>query len=106
MGGRQVAEIKNFITENNLNKDGLLKSNEINFSKEQNTQLVEDANEESSNKKIDSLEIALRKFKKQSSGIISEIRKREAYDKPSVKRKKKSKEARKHRKMGKYSSRW
>ncbi len=49
-------------------------------------------------KKVESLETALRRFKKQSSGIISEVRKREAYDKPSVKRKKKSKEARKHKK--------
>jgi small subunit ribosomal protein S21 len=45
--------------------------------------------------KSESLERALKRFKKQSSGVISEIRKREAYDKPSVKRKKKSKEARK-----------
>ena len=57
-------------------------------------------------KKSESLESVLRRFKKQSSGIISEIRKREAYDKPSVKRKKKSKEARKHKKMGKYGNRW
>lgn len=55
-------------------------------------------------KKIESLENALRKFKRQSSGIISEVRKREAYDKPSVKRKKKSKEARKHKKNNKYGS--
>ncbi len=46
-------------------------------------------------KKSESLESVLRRFKKQSLGVISEIRKREAYDKPSVKRKKKSKEARK-----------
>ena len=57
-------------------------------------------------KKSESLESVLRRFKKQSSGIISEIRKREAYDKPSVKRKKKSKEARRHKKMGKYGNRW
>lgn len=58
-------------------------------------------------KKGEPLESALRKFKKQSSGIISEIRKREAYDKPSVKRKKKSKEARKRKKMGRYNGgRW
>lgn len=49
-------------------------------------------------KKTESFDIKLRNFKKQSSGIISEIRKREAYDKPSVKRKKKSKEARRHNK--------
>ena len=40
----------------------------------------------------DSFETALRKFKKQSekAGILSEARKREAYEKPSVKRKKKA----------------
>ena len=48
--------------------------------------------------KNESLDSALRRFKRQSSGIISEVRKREAYDKPSVKRKKKSKEARKKKK--------
>ena len=57
-----------------------------------------------SNKKIESLESALRRFKRQSSGIISEVRKREAYDKPSVKRKKKSKEARRHQKSGRFNS--
>ncbi len=61
----------------------------------------------SSPKRNESLEATLRRFKKQSSGIISELRKREAYDKPSVKRKKKSKEARRHKKMNKYNSgRW
>ena len=45
----------------------------------------------------DSFENALRKFKKQCEreGILSEIKKREHYDKPSVKRKKKSIAARK-----------
>ena len=40
----------------------------------------------------ESLESALRRFKKQCArgGIIQEVRKREAYEKPSVKRKKKS----------------
>ena len=44
----------------------------------------------------ESLENALRRFKKQcaKSGVISEVRKREHYEKPSVKRKKKSEEAR------------
>lgn len=65
-----------------------------------------DENSKPLSKKTESLESVLRRFKKQSSGIISEIRKREAYDKPSVKRKKKSKEARRHKKMGKYSNRW
>ena len=46
------------------------------------------------------LEKALRVFKRKSAGIISEVRKREAYDSPSVKRKKKSKEARRKKKMG------
>ena len=60
--------------------------------------------ESKTNKKIESLESALRRFKRQSSGIISEVRKREAYDKPSVKRKKKSKEARRHQKNGRFNS--
>lgn len=106
MGGRQVAEIQEFIKENKSNKNGFIKSNEINSSIEQEDKPTNDENTKFSGKKNDSLEIALRRFKKQSSGIISEIRKREAYDKPSVKRKKKSKEARKHKKMSKYSSRW
>lgn len=49
-------------------------------------------------KKSETLEGKLWKFKRDSSGIISEIRKREHYDKPSVKRKKKSKEARRRKK--------
>lgn len=53
--------------------------------------------------KNESLDSALRRFKRQSSGVISEVRKREAYDKPSIKRKKKSKEARKkNRKKSNY----
>lgn len=45
----------------------------------------------------DSFEAALKKFKKQceKAGILSEVRKREAYEKPSVKRKKKDVAARK-----------
>ncbi len=45
----------------------------------------------------ESFENALRKFKKQCEreGILSEIKKREHYDKPSVKKKKKSIAARK-----------
>ena len=47
----------------------------------------------------ESLESALRRFKKQCSraGVIQEVRKREAYEKPSVKRKKKSEAARKRK---------
>ena len=47
----------------------------------------------------ESLESALRRFKKQFArgGIIQEVRKREAYEKPSVKRKKKSEAARKRK---------
>lgn len=47
----------------------------------------------------ESLDSALRRFKKQCSkaGVIAEIRKREAYEKPSVKRKKKSEAARKRK---------
>jgi small subunit ribosomal protein S21 len=45
----------------------------------------------------DSFENALKKFKKQceKEGILSEIKKREHYEKPSVKRKKKALAARK-----------
>jgi len=45
----------------------------------------------------DSFESALKKFKKQceKAGIITETRKRESYEKPSVKRKKKDIAARK-----------
>jgi small subunit ribosomal protein S21 len=45
----------------------------------------------------DSFENALRKFKKQCEreGILSEIKKREHYEKPSVKKKKKALAARK-----------
>ncbi len=47
--------------------------------------------------KDESLDRALRRFKKscQKSGVMSELRKRSAYDKPSVKRKKKADAARK-----------
>jgi len=45
----------------------------------------------------DSFEAALKRFKKQceKAGILSEVRKREAYEKPSVKKKKKEAAARK-----------
>ena len=45
----------------------------------------------------DSFEAALKKFKKQceKAGILAEVRKREAYEKPSVKKKKKAIAARK-----------
>ena len=48
-------------------------------------------------KENESFESALRRFKKQceKAGILSEIRKREYYEKPSVKRKKKALAARK-----------
>lgn len=47
----------------------------------------------------ESLESALRRFKKQCAraGVIVEVRKREAYEKPSVRRKKKSEAARKRK---------
>ena len=47
----------------------------------------------------ESLESALRRFKRQcvKSGILGELRKREHYEKPSVKRKKKSEAARKRK---------
>ncbi len=50
-------------------------------------------------KENESLDSALKRFKRScaKSGIISEIRKREHYEKPSVKRKKKSEAARKRK---------
>ena len=47
----------------------------------------------------ESLDSSLRRFKKQCarSGVIAEVRKREAYEKPSVRRKKKSEAARKRK---------
>ena len=50
-------------------------------------------------KENESLESALKRFKRQTSrdGVIQEVRKREHYEKPSVKRKKKSVAARKRK---------
>ena len=47
----------------------------------------------------ESLDSARRRFKRQcaKAGVLSEIRKREHYEKPSVKRKKKSEAARKRK---------
>lgn len=53
--------------------------------------------------KNETLDSALRRFKRscQKSGVLSECRKREHYEKPSVRRKKKSEAARKNkRKFG------
>ncbi|MCD8198889.1 MAG: 30S ribosomal protein S21 [Phascolarctobacterium sp.] len=49
--------------------------------------------------KNESLDSALRRFKRatQKAGILSEVRKREHYEKPSVARKKKSEAARKRK---------
>ena len=51
-------------------------------------------------KENESLENALKRFKRQcaKSGVLAELRKREHYEKPSVKRKKKSEAARKRKK--------
>nr|MDD6336429.1 30S ribosomal protein S21 [bacterium] len=45
----------------------------------------------------ESLESALKRFKRKNSGVVAEVRKREHYEKPSVKRKKKAEAARKRR---------
>jgi small subunit ribosomal protein S21 len=47
----------------------------------------------------ESIDSALRRFKKKCAraGVLAEVRKREHYDKPSVKRKKKSEAARKRK---------
>ena len=49
--------------------------------------------------KNETLESALRRFKRscQKAGVLSEVRKREHYEKPSGKRKKKSEAARKRK---------
>ena len=50
-------------------------------------------------KENESLDSALRRFKRQCqrSGVLTELKKGEQYDKPSVKRKKKSEAARKRK---------
>ena len=50
-------------------------------------------------KENESLDSALRRFKRQcaKSGVLAEVRKREHYEKPSVKREKKSEAARKRK---------
>ena len=50
-------------------------------------------------KENESIDSALKRFKRQCAklGVLSELRKREHYDKPSVRRKKKSEAARKRR---------
>ena len=50
-------------------------------------------------KENESLDSALRRFKRQcqKSGLMTELRKREHYEKPSVKRKKKAEAARKRK---------
>jgi small subunit ribosomal protein S21 len=50
-------------------------------------------------KENESLDSALRRWKKScaKSGVLAEVRKREHYEKPSVKRKKKSEAARKRK---------
>jgi small subunit ribosomal protein S21 len=49
--------------------------------------------------KNETLDKALKRFKKQCArtGVLSEVRRREHYEKPSVKRKKKAEAARKRR---------
>ena len=53
-------------------------------------------------KENENLDSALRRFKRQCarSGVLAELRKREHYEKPSVKRKKKSEAARKRKYKG------
>ncbi|MDO4281460.1 MAG: 30S ribosomal protein S21 [Peptococcaceae bacterium] len=55
-------------------------------------------------RKDESLDSALRRFKRscQKSGVLAECRKREHYEKPSVKRKKKSEAARKNNRKKSY----
>ena len=55
-------------------------------------------------KENESLDSALRRFKRScaKSGVLSELRKRECYESPSVKRRKKSEAARAKKKKFKY----
>lgn len=52
----------------------------------------------------ESLESALKRFKREcaKSGVLAEVRKREHYEKPSVRRKKKSEAARKRKSRSRY----
>ncbi len=52
----------------------------------------------------ESLENALKRFKREcaKSGVLAEVRRREHYEKPSVKRKKKSEAARRRKKRSRY----
>ncbi|MBM4277700.1 MAG: 30S ribosomal protein S21 [Deltaproteobacteria bacterium] len=60
-------------------------------------------------KENESFENALRRFKKQveKTGVLSEVRKREHYEKPSIKRKKKALTAKKRamKRMRKFTDR-
>jgi small subunit ribosomal protein S21 len=51
--------------------------------------------------KNETLDSAIRRFKRQcaKTGVLAEVRKREHYEKPSVKRKKKSEAARKKKRF-------
>jgi small subunit ribosomal protein S21 len=52
----------------------------------------------------ESLDSALRRFKREcaKSGVLAEVRKREHYEKPSVKRKKKSEAARRRKSKSRF----
>lgn len=52
----------------------------------------------------ESLESALRRFKREcaKSGVLAEVRRREHYEKPSVKKKKKSEAARRRKTRSRY----
>ena len=57
-------------------------------------------------KENESLESALKVFKRKCArdGVIKEVRRREAYEKPSVRRKNKSKAARRRKNMSNWSN--
>ena len=61
---------------------------------------VEEIESTTSEGENESLESALKRFKRScaKSGVLAEVRKREHYESPSVKRRKKSEAARKNRK--------
>lgn len=103
IGGKQMDNVSENVVSN---KHTVLEEENVSPTEES---IVSNANSDSKPEKKseskESLDSILRRFKRQSSGIVAEIRKREAYTKPSVKRKNKKKALR--RNNGKFNpNRW
>ena len=97
----QFTEVKNIMVRHSLDSNNTYSTIHLLRSIDMNSALVNftiDYGEKAIRiKDNESLDSALRRFKRQcaKSGVLSEIRKREHYEKPSVRRKKKSEAARK-----------